>query len=298
MPFQDAVATDIAVAPEATWGVAPTSGWRRINRTSWGVNLERDAIRSNRIRFDRQRVFSRHGVERLRGSYEDELSLGGSDVFLEALLCGTWTAPVSITGTADVSPVMGRRLALARVDATSWPGLSVGDRVSAQINGNAYGSGTVALVAAANLHVVFDADPGLSVPLLGQTVVIASLGKTLQNGTEKRSLTAQVAFADVSPAIYRIQRGLVVSDASLTLNPGEVVTAAFSMIGKTEDVEASPIAAPGSIAEASAGDVLVAVDGVLRIDGEEVAALTGLSLTIAANTNNGRSVVGSRSIVN
>lgn len=296
MPFQDVVATDIAVAPEAAWGVVPTAGYRRINRTSWGVNLERDVIRSNRIRFDRQRVFSRHGVERLRGTYEDELSLGGADVFLEALLCGTWTAAVSITGEADVTALSGQRLALVRGDASSWPGLAVGDRVSAEIDGNPYGEGTVTLVAAANLQIRFDADPGISTPLSGAPVVIASLGKTLQNGVAKRSLTAQVAFADVSPAIYRIQRGLVVSDGSLTLNPGEVVTASFSLIGKTEDVQAAPVAS--SIAEAPDGDVLVAVDGVLRIDGVEVAALTGLSLTIAANTNNGRSVVGSRSIVN
>jgi uncharacterized Zn-binding protein involved in type VI secretion len=165
------------------------------------------------------------------------------------------------------------------------------------INSEAQGPGTVVAVSGAVLTVLFDGPPSVS-STLGAEVSVESLGKTLQNGIAKRSLTALVGFADVSPAIWRVQRGLVVSDGSLTLNPGEVVTAQFSMIGKTEDIETAPIWGSGGPAEASDGDVLVAVDGVLRVDGEEVAALTGLTLTIAANTNNGRSVVGSRSIVN
>lgn len=83
----------IAYVQETVFGqtpATPTFKPFRGGRTQLGLN--KDSIQSEELRNDRQIADLRHGTKKIDGPLPFELSFGSFDDFLEAVLCGTWTA--------------------------------------------------------------------------------------------------------------------------------------------------------------------------------------------------------------
>lgn len=100
MPLQSGKGLLVAAKVEATFNTAPgASGATVIRLTGGGLRLMKEAIQSNEIRSDGQTAISRHGSRRVEGSYAGELSLGGFDMLLEAVMRATINTSISATAT-------------------------------------------------------------------------------------------------------------------------------------------------------------------------------------------------------
>lgn len=78
---------------EVTYGVTPgTPTLKPIRGGKTTLGLSKDVLKSEEIRDDRMTADSRHGTQQANGDIPFELSFSSFDDFLEAVLCGTWTA--------------------------------------------------------------------------------------------------------------------------------------------------------------------------------------------------------------
>ena len=63
-----------------------------LRATGRALNLQKNTIRSEEVRSDRQLAGLRHGFNQVVGSPGWELSLAAYDDFIEAAMSGTWAA--------------------------------------------------------------------------------------------------------------------------------------------------------------------------------------------------------------
>lgn len=84
---------------ETVYGTTPaTPAFKTIRHTGTNLGLTKSTMISEEIRPDRQISDFRHGTKQTGGDISGELSVGTYDDFLEAALCGTWTANVLKAG--------------------------------------------------------------------------------------------------------------------------------------------------------------------------------------------------------
>lgn len=88
----------VAYKKETTWGVdpSPTTGATQLPRTALDLNTVKNTFQSNRIVGHQQSAGTRHGTERVEGSYQDEISCATHKDFWAALLRNAW-----VNGTAS-----------------------------------------------------------------------------------------------------------------------------------------------------------------------------------------------------
>ena len=94
---------------ESAFGTTPTSpGFTPIRHTGTTMGLTKEAMESEELREDRQIAHFRHGNKSVSGDINFELSYGGLDALLEAVMCGTWATNVLKAGTTRRSFTLER----------------------------------------------------------------------------------------------------------------------------------------------------------------------------------------------
>jgi hypothetical protein len=90
----------ISYVNEVTFGTTPvTPSMLELRNTGTTLKASKDNFVSEEIRNDRQIVDMRHGLKKIGGDINFELTYGAFDDFLEAALFGTWAANVLKAGT-------------------------------------------------------------------------------------------------------------------------------------------------------------------------------------------------------
>lgn len=113
--------TAIRITPEINYGVTPnTPVFEPIRMTGESISVEFDNIVSNEIRNDRNRSDTVRVDQRVAGSIEFELSLGSFNTILEAVLGGTWSAPVANESTLK-NGVINRSFTIQKYVADTTP---------------------------------------------------------------------------------------------------------------------------------------------------------------------------------
>lgn len=85
---------------EVAYGTTPaTPAFQTTRHTGCTLGITKGTFISEEIRPDRQISDMRHGTKQTGGEIQTELSYETYDDFLEAVLCGTWTADVLKAGT-------------------------------------------------------------------------------------------------------------------------------------------------------------------------------------------------------
>lgn len=149
----------IGMVAESTYGTTPaTPTFVTVRNTGSSLKTTKDTFNSEELRQDRQIVDHRHGVKRVEGGIDFELSHGGAfDTILEAVMGGTWTeaGAVGVDGDTLKAGVTRRSFSLIRefTDVTDAGGdvyaLHSGcefDQLSLTINPNGIVTGSVSVL--------------------------------------------------------------------------------------------------------------------------------------------------------
>jgi len=302
MPQASGIYKQVAIKEETTYGTLPTaSGATLLRRTDASFNLTKDTYESNEIRADLQVADMRHGVRRITGNVNGELSPGSYTNILQAILKRDFAAVTAITGLSITIAGTGPTYTVTRAAGDFLAGgikigqvirLSAGTFNAANLNKNLF---VVALTATVATVIVLNSSTLVAEgPIASATVSVP--GKTTYvplTGHTDKSFSVEEWFADISRS--EVHSGVKFNQASIQLPPTGLATASFSATGKDYGQAPSGTRYFTSPTAAGTSGVVAAVNGVLRINGTTMAAVTGLNFDVAAAFS-GDPVVGSNTI--
>ena len=297
MPQASGVFKQLTYKAEVTYGTAPAAASAQsLRRVTSDLSLTKDVYQSNEIRFDQQVQDMRHGVRRVAGTLNGELSPGTYKDFVAAALRRDFTAGVAIAALSVTIAGSGPTYTVTRAAGDFLTGgikrgdvvrLSVGTLNAANINKNLLVTAVTATVLTVRvLNGVAMAAEGpiasTTVTVVGKKTFVPSTGHTNQ------SLSIEHWFADIAQS--EVHTGCQPTTLDLQLPPTGLATIGIGIVGQnvntaTAQYFTSPTAATTTGLTAS-------VNGLVLINGAAVAVLTGLTLQIQS-ARSGDPVVGS-----
>jgi hypothetical protein len=303
MPQASGIFKQVAIKREVTYGTAPAaSGAQLMRRVQSPVDLSKDTYQSNEIRPDMQIADFRHGVRRIQGQLQGELSPKTySDIFA-AILKREFTAGVSATGLSiTIAAGSGSTYTVTR-GAGSYltDGFKVGDVVrlsagsfnAANLNKNLIITAltaTVATVMTLNSSALVAEGPiaSATVAVQGKKTYIPTSGHT------DVSYTVEHWFNDISQS--EVYTGIKFDKAAIDLPPTGMAKVNFDTKG--QNITTANTRYFTSPTAASTNGIVAAVNGLLMVNGAVQAVVTGLQMTIDP-TFSGDPVVGANTVPN
>ncbi|HYF17691.1 MAG TPA: phage tail tube protein [Ramlibacter sp.] len=298
------VKRDIVLKEESAYGeAAGTSGGQLLRRVAVDLNLKKDGYESNEIDASLQTSDMRHGVRRVNGKLDGELSPGSYSPIMAAILKRAFASVTAMTGLSITIAGSGPTYTVTRGSGSFLTdGVKIGDVVrltagtfnAANLNKNLFVVGltaTVATVIVLNGSTLTAEGPvaAATVTLPGKKTYVPLTGHT------DKSFNLEDYFGDIVQS--ELYGGIKFNSAQFQLPPTGLATCSFGFVGKdlieTDDAGryfTSPTAA-------STTGLTAAVNGVLRINGVTMASVTGMSFQIDPEFT-GDPVVGSNTVPN
>ena len=285
--FTSAVEKSVIVGAEAAFGtIAPANSGKLKTRVSLELNLTRDTYQSARIDSSAQVTGMRSGINKIEGSFSDEVSCGEHAEFYAALLRGEWTTGGSTTSSAI--GINGTTGVVTR-GSGSWitDGHKNGDVVT--ISGATTAGNNINVIISDLAALTFKATPvndaaTLTTEAAGATITIALAGKkliipiALDDRTDK-----SFTFEQVYPSLSISDRftGCKIESASFDYKPSAMSTVEFSVLGKAKASESTQYFT--SPASATTTSPLSGADGKLFTNGSMLGVATSLTADINGN---------------
>jgi hypothetical protein len=285
--------------PEVTYGTTPaTPAFQTMRHTGTTLGLSKGTLMSEEIRADRQLVDFRHGAKQTGGDISGEMSYGTYDLFLQAVLLGTWA--VKATKTAIT-------LSAAAADDSFndsgngfiTAGFEVGDRITVSgftgdvANNASYLISTVAAGKIVVTKVDGTAATNIVDDAAGEAVTIATAAFRLKAGVERRSFSVMRHFTDQVEADepFHLFKGVELNTLNMTITTEAIVTAVFGCVGKGLVIDGEAPAASTYVA-ANDNSVMDSFNGSLKEGAVTIGIVSELTLTLE-NGITPRFVVGS-----
>lgn len=311
MPIAAGLFKQVAYKVETTFGTAPgQSGGQLLRRIASTIDLAKDTYAANEKRTDFQIADFRHGVRRVAGSVQGELSPKTYADLFGVLLKRDFAAVTAIASLSITIAGTGPTYTLTR-GSGSWltDGVKVGDVVrltagsfnSNNLNKNLFvadvTSATVLSVIVLNGSTLTAEGPIASATLSfpGKKTFIPTTGHT------DKSIAFEHWYPDL-PNQSELFLGCKLAKASLSLPPTGMATVQFDVMGQDF---ADTTAKRGGVATSTqyfttptavtTTGVLAAVNGLLRVGGSTLATVTGLTVNMDT-AYTGDPVVGSNTI--
>jgi hypothetical protein len=298
MAIATGVAKQLRYKVEGTWGTAPgATGSQLLRRVSSDLALKKDAYESQEIVSHYQRLDYRHGVRRVEGSINGELSPGTYKDFMAAAVRKAWASVTAITGVALTIAGAGPTYTVTR-GSGSWLSdglkvghvmrLSVGTLNAANISKNLLvvdiGSATVATVMPLNGVALVAEGPisGCTATVIGKVTYAPSSGHT------DLSYAIEHWHADVSQS--ELFLGCKVASMDIDLPSSGMASINLGFLGKDVTTNSSAYYTSPT-AETSTG-ILASVNGILVAGSGAIALVTGMSINYSGEMS-GEPVVGS-----
>lgn len=312
MGLASGIFKQLAYKAEVTYGLAPgQASGQSLRRVQSTLDLAKDTYQSNEIRPDQQVADFRHGVRRVQGAIQGELSPGTYKDFFGAILKRDFAAVTAITGVSVTIAGAGPTYTVTRSAGDYLAGgLKVGDVVrltagtlnALNINKNLLITAltaTVMTVVTLNGTAMFAEGPiaSTTVTVQGKKTWVPTSGHT------DKSFSVEHWFPDVPAS--ELFTGVKMTQVAVDLPPSGMATVNWTAMG--QDLADTVAKRVGGVAlnaqyftsptAASTGASLASVNGIVRLAGGQVVTLTGLSLNVAANFT-GDPVVGSNVVPN
>lgn len=300
----------LAYKVETAYGTAPgQSGGQSLRRVQSTVDLSKETYASNEKRTDFQMADFRHGVRRVQGAINGELSAATYKDLFGVLLKRDFAAVSAIASVALTIAGSGPTYTLTR-GTGSWltDGVKVGDVIrlsvgtlnAANIAKNLMvvdiSSATAATVLPLNGVALVAEGPvsGCTVTVIGKKTYIPTTGHT------DKSIAFEHWYSDVAQS--ELFLGCKINRAAIQLPPTGLATVNFDVMGQDLADTATKRGGVATTAQyfttptgVTSTGALAAVNGVLRVADTTIATITGLSIDVAANYT-GEPVVGSNVI--
>ena len=265
---------------------------KMLRTTGRNINLQKNTLRSEEVRSDRQVAALRHGFNQVVGSPGFELSLEAYDDFIQGAMSGTWAViATAVAQTIDVVATL--HIAELTRAAGDWvaDGFEVGMVVTTsgliatnndqEARITAITSATVMTIIATDGSTIFTNETGDGDETLDAT------GEVVKIGTSLRTFTIERGFEDVSQ--YQVFNGCAINQWSVNVQPEQMVNGNFDILGMSAAAMAtSTIDDAGGIDPAATNDPMSAFEGSLVEGASESSVVTGVNFTL----NNNRSLEG------
>lgn len=300
MPQAAGVFKQLIYKKETTYGVVPAAASAQaLRRVSSDLDLRKDTYASAEIRTDQQMQDFRHGVRRVEGTLQGELSPRTYADFMAAALRRLFTAGASVTGLSLTIAGSGPTYTITR-SAGSWltdgikrgdvGRLTAGSFNAANINKNLLVAGLTATVL--TVRVLNGSSLVAEGPIASATFAVT--GKKTwapTSGHTDESFSIEHWFADVAQS--EVFSGCQPSSIDLNLPPSGLATISIGLMGK--DITTAGAQYFTSPTAATTTGLTASVNGIVLLGGVAIAVLTGLTLQIQSNRS-GDPVVGSNSV--
>jgi hypothetical protein len=288
--FARGVARQIILAPETTYGVQATGPGQLLRRTSFSMDNAPPEIQSTEITPDSQVVDAHLGVPMVQTSLSGQLSPGTYKALFEALLRGTWTTGVALTGVADTTCTIDGTTGAVTINSTASNFLTTGFKKGDVCRP----SGLIAPVAAMNglnlrtinvtAHAItFAANPKAVAWASGQSAVgLAVAGKKLIVPLAASQLDRSFSIEDYTPETTVSHLGLGLKPTSIAMNtqPNGWTNFQASLVGKTVAIGNSQVYG-SAVAPSTSGGVRGAA-GAICYNGVDIGYITSFNVQLAA----------------
>ncbi|MES2499564.1 MAG: phage tail tube protein [Pseudomonadota bacterium] len=300
MPTASGLFKQVIYKKEVTYGLVPSAASAQlIRRVESSIDLMKETYQSNEIRPDFQIADFRHGVRRVDGSINGELSPKTYSDFFAASLKRIFTTGVSAVGASVTIAGAGPTYTVTRAAGSYLTDgfkvydtirLTVGTLNALNINKNLLIVGLTATVA--TVIVVNGSALAAEGPIATTTIgVVGKKTYTPTTGHTDESFSIEHFYADLTQS--EVFSGCKPSTIAVELPPTGLATCNVSFMGK--DIVTAAAQYFTSPTALTTTTVLAAVNGVVRVNGATVANLTGLSINIDS-PQTGEPVVGSNSV--
>lgn len=289
----------LAYKAEATYGTLPAAASaQQLRRLSSNLELSKDTYQSNEIRPDLQVADFRHGVRRVKGTISGDLSCKTFADFFAAAVKKVFAAGAVVSGASITIAGAGPYTLTRAAGSYLTDGIKVGDviRLSvgvfnvANINRNLYVTAVTATVVTV---ITFNAAALVAEgPIAGSTMTVQGKKTFIPStGQVENSFAIEHYFSDLVQS--EVFTGCKVDKISVNLPPTGMANIAIEFVGQNMTPgSAQYFTSPTAITTTGA---LAAVNGIARINGTQVASITGLSLSLDP-TYTGDPVVGSNTV--
>lgn len=277
----------VTYKPETTYGVMPAAGAAQaMRRVTSSLDMTKDTYQSGEIRPDFQMADFRHGLRKVAGTINGELSAKTYVDFLAAVLKKDFAAGVSVTGASlTIGGAAGAWTILRAAGSWLTDGVKVGDVV--RLTAGAFNPANLdkniqvtALNATVLTGIVLNASALVAQgPVTAATLaVIGKKAFTPQSGHTDKSFSIEHWHPDVPSS--EVFTGLKVSKMTFTLPATGMATVAVEFVGKDVVpgvaqyfVNPTPVTVTGTMA---------AVNGVVKVGNASGGTITSASIEITA----------------
>lgn len=302
MTLASGIFKKLAYKVESTYGTVPSaSSAQALRRVQATLGLSKDTFTSAEIRTDMQVSDFRHGVRKVSGNINGELSPATYKDFIAAALKRDFAAVSAISSVALTIAGSGPTYTVTRGSGSYLTdGVKIGDIIRLSVGSlNASNisknlmvtalTATVATVIVPNASSMVAEGPisGCTVTVIGKKTYVPATGHT------DKSWAIEAWYSDISQS--EVFSGCKVSKVNINLPPSGMATIGLDFMGKDITTAASQYFT--SPTAATTTGVLAAVNGVIRLNSVTVAIITGLSVEINSEFTSAP-VVGSNTISN
>jgi hypothetical protein len=287
-----------ALGTKAPAGAAGSSQYLR--RVTSNMSLKKATYSSSEIRPSQQRADMRHGVKTVEGTISGEVSVGTHQLFEESIQRSLVAAAVTSGAQTNVTAAStGASTGTLTRGSGSWitDGFKVGMVVrnagwTAPATGN-NGANMFITALTATVMTFARLDKGaVTAKAAGDSVTVTEAGKHViqpVSGQTRDYYTIEHFFSDVG--LSETFRDCVVTQMDVKLPGSGMMTVDFMVKGLGMDTaNAAYFVSP---AAATNGATLASSNGLLYLQGQPVALITGLNFTVNGNHTNVGGVVGS-----
>jgi hypothetical protein len=275
----------VARKREVTYGLVPVAASAQLLRrvkSTWDLN--KDTYKSNEIRPDLQVYDFRHGVRRLSGKLDGELSPGAYADELSSIVKRDFAAVTPIAGASITIAGTGPTWTVTRAAGSFLTdGVKIGDVIQLSV-----GTFNAANISKNLLVVALTATVATVMPLNGVALVaegpiatstVTVMGKKTfvpLTGHTNVSYSLEHFYSDISQS--EVFSGIRYGKATLNLPPTGIATISLEGVGQNITTAAAQYFTSPTALTTNA--VVAAVNGLLMINGAVSAIVTGASIVI------------------
>lgn len=288
--------SDLGYIAESSYGVVPnTPSMKRIRHVKSSLGVQKETYTSDEKRSDRMTADVRHGIVKVSGDIETELSVSSFDDFIEALMGGTWVNGISKTESnyTELSAVASTKtFSVGSGHNLITDGFKIGDLIQISNTGVNDSKFTITALTATTFTVAetvvdMSNDTSFTIQVLGKKLVI---------GNTYRSFTIERAFRDVNK--YLLNKGCRINSMQMNIPATGIAKATFGIIGQDQMPMADTSAdVDGQYTPVANTSPLISVKGELREGNQLLATVTGMTLNVN-NQLDGKATLGSNHIQN